>query len=166
MVLWAACAEPGGSLPHCLWQSNLPGLNWGGIPCTTLVAEPNWTKLFSSLESFLVTQPFVGRTSLHWTPAFMFSHSKCCPILGKLPLACSAEKWVGPSESSQGFIKFGHPLNVKMFSKFFSLKISNFHCVELSEDTARVNWDSSRGYFWLPTFLNGTQFKTRISSGC
>ena len=25
------------------------------------------------------------------------------------------------------------------------LKLSDFHCGELSEDTARVNWDSSRG---------------------
>ena len=27
---WAACAEPGDLLPPCLWQSNLPGPNWGG----------------------------------------------------------------------------------------------------------------------------------------
>ena len=55
---------------------------------TTEVAEPNWME--NLLKEFGDTT--IGdRIFLHWTPVLGFADMKSCPILSKLPRACSAE---------------------------------------------------------------------------
>lgn len=61
----------------------------GAESLSTVVAEPNWTQLFF-YQRFWWHNHLLNVHPCIW-PQLLYSHSKSCPILGKLPRACSAK---------------------------------------------------------------------------